>query len=454
MNALPTNSTSQLNTIMCHFVKRTGQLCGSCEEGYGYPVYSYAINCVNCTQSGFKRNLLKYIIIAFVPLTIFYLFVVVFKISITSGNMVGYILTSQVLTMPLLLRPITRPEHDQTTGTLLLIAYFAIWNLDFFRTLYSPFCIHPKMTSVQVTALDYLIGVYPLLLIFLTYVAITLHDRYSIVVRAWKPAYRVFMKFRKEWDIRGSLVQAFSTFLVLSYMKFMNVSFDLLFPIHIKTVDNKNLKKTYLLNNPDMEYFGREHLPYGILAIFMLTTFNILPLIILLLYPCRTVQRCLNYCGLFRQELKAFVDTFQGCYRYKPRDCRYFAGLYLLVKLLWFSVLALVRDSIIIPITGFMYSLLAITVVLTQPYHRKVHNKADTILFLLHSQVLFAATLRFYLRPGHAQIGLHYMYIIAVIPMSIVQFLYSGGKLIIPCRSYFSILSKTLTQLWKGANST
>jgi len=123
MNALPTNSTSQLNTVMCHFVKRTGQLCGSCEKGYGYPVYSYAIKCVNCTESDFKRNLLKYLIIAFVPLTVFYLVVMVFKISITLGNMVGYILTSQVVTVPLLMRAVTRPETDPSIGTLLLIMF-------------------------------------------------------------------------------------------------------------------------------------------------------------------------------------------------------------------------------------------------------------------------------------------------------------------------------------------
>ena len=95
------------------------------------------------------------------------------------------------------------------------------------------------------------------------------------------------MCIRQEWDIRGSLVQAFATFLVLSYVKILYVSIDLLTPVYLKTVDGGTLNQTYLFHAGDL--VGSEHLPFGILAVFMLTVFNILPMVLLFLYPCALV---------------------------------------------------------------------------------------------------------------------------------------------------------------------
>lgn len=44
-----------------------------------------------------------------------------------------------------------------------------------------------EMSILHVLVLDYVVGVYPLLLIVLTYTAVLLHDRYLIVVKLWKP---------------------------------------------------------------------------------------------------------------------------------------------------------------------------------------------------------------------------------------------------------------------------
>ena len=156
-----------------------------------------------------------------------------FKLSVTSGNMVAYVLFCQIVSVPATQRHL---DEKHGIGLQLSIAVYSMWNLDFFRSLYRPFCIHPKMSSLHVLALDYLVGVYPLFLIFLTYIAVTLHDRYPLVVKIWRPMYRVFMCIRQEWDIRGSLVQAFATFLVLSYVKILYVSSDLLTPVYLKTV--------------------------------------------------------------------------------------------------------------------------------------------------------------------------------------------------------------------------
>ena len=377
-----TNSSHELNQEICGRFQRTGRLCSKCVNNHSLPVYSILyINCTECLRSEFKLNLLKYLVVAFLPLTLFYIVIIVFKISILTGDLVAYVLTCQIVMSPITIGSMYRATSGHLL--LLLVSFVAIWNLDFFRLLYTPFCIHPDMTTLQVLALDYLVAVYPIFLIFLTYTAVLLHDRYSIVVKIWRPAYRVFSCIRREWNIRGSLIQAFATFMVLSYVKILNVSFSLLIPVHLKNVHGEVINETYLISDAQLLYFGREHLPYGILAIVMLSIFNILPTLLLLLYPCGCFQKCLTCCGIRSVTLHTFMDALQGCYRYKPRDCRYFAGIYLCVRIIFLATCAVINDRMIITFAGVYFALLAIIVTFVKPYRQEIHNKVEVAIFSL-----------------------------------------------------------------------
>jgi len=241
-----TINVSSLNKEMCGSLNRKGQLCGKCVAGYAPPVYSYKIGCMKCEESQFTKLLFWYMTVAFLPLTGLYFLVITFKISATHGSMAGYVLLCQVLTTPMMMRLLTAANYYSgsklnTTAQVInyLFSLMAVWNLDMFRSYYTPFCIHPKMSTLHTLLLDYLIGVYPLFLIFLTYIAVLLHDRYSVVVRMWRPVYRIFACIRKEWDIRGSLIQAFVTFFILSYIRILNVSFDILTPVRLVSVKDE-----------------------------------------------------------------------------------------------------------------------------------------------------------------------------------------------------------------------
>ena len=375
-----TSNLHELNQDVCGHFQRTGRLCSKCMDNYSLPVYSSSIECTKCLRSDISLNLSKYLAVTFLPLTLFYIVIAVFKISILTGDFVGYVLACQILTSQVTIGNTSRVDHFFTYSSHI---FFEIWNLDFFRPLYSPFCIHPDMTTLQVLALNYLVAVYPLFLIFLTYTAVLLHDRYSIVVKIWRPAYRVFSCIRREWNLRGSLIQAFATFMVLSYVKILNVSFSLLIPVNVKNVSGEAVNVTYLASDAELVYFGREHLPYGILAIVMLSVFNILPTLLLLVYPCSCFQKCLTCCGIRSVTLRTFMDALQGCYRYQPRDCRYFAGIYLCVRILFLATFAVINDRMIISLTAVYFTLLAIIVTIVKPYRRELHNKADVAIFSL-----------------------------------------------------------------------
>ena len=71
-----TESKYHVTEEMCGDANRTGQLCGECLEGNGLPVYSYSLHCVTCSETELNFNILKYITVAFLPLTLFYFFMI------------------------------------------------------------------------------------------------------------------------------------------------------------------------------------------------------------------------------------------------------------------------------------------------------------------------------------------------------------------------------------------
>ena len=164
------------------------------------------------------------------------------------------------------------------------------------------------------------------MLILLTYFASKLHSQgFRIVIWAWKPFQLCLMKIRKKWDIYTPMIDIFATFLLLSYHKLLSINFDLL--AFITPMNSTgNVVGTYLYYDASYEYFGRDHLPYGLVAVFVFVCFNLLPILLLLLYPMKWFQRCLNLFKLSHFALHTFVDSFAGCYKdgTEPgtRDCR------------------------------------------------------------------------------------------------------------------------------------
>ena len=392
------------NTIVIEEIEwrnREGQLCGKCKEDFAPPVYSYDLSCVKCSQNEpFISNLVKYCVIAFLPLTFFFIALVTLRISATSPLLNAFVLVCQVLTSPLqvilIYFTISKLQKSFVILLALIISFGGIWNLDFFRTLYPQFCLHPNMNILQVLALDYIIAAYPLLLIVITYFLVELHDHNCrIVVLLWKPFRRCFAHFHRQWDIRTSLIEAFASFLLLSYVKFLSVSLNFLLPVYLYNVHGE-LMEPYLYYDGTVEYFGKQHLPYAILAIAVLIMFIILPLLLLCLYPCQCFQKILNFYGLRCQVLHTFMDAFQGCYKNGTdgtRDCRYLSAVYLFIRIVFFVITAVSLSfsvDLIYFLTGILFSLLTILIAVLQPYKFPIYNIIDIMLNLVASLFFFS----------------------------------------------------------------
>ena len=383
---LPLN-VSQLNTRMCGHLHRTGQLCGQCEEGYKQPAYFYGSKCVICNSTTL-HNRLKYIAIAFIPLTFFLLIILCFRISATSAKLNAFVLFSHTVSAPpMVIAVLSAVQSWPKVVVQVGATLYGIWNLDFLHTLFSDICL--DLSSLQVLALDYAIAFYPLLLMIIFYVLIELHDsNCRPIVYMWKPFSRCLSHFRRQWNARASTVDAFVTCLLLSYTKLLSVSADLLVPVWVYDLRNQT-SRISLYYDTTIGYLNKEHLPYAILALVVLFFFILAPLLLLILYPMECFQRCLGHFRVRWHAVHIFADSFQGCYKdgtNGTRDCRYFAAMYLLVRIIMNIIFESLVNSIIVlfweSIAVFFFS---ISIAVAQPYkpRYRIFNTIDTVLTLL-----------------------------------------------------------------------
>ena len=376
----PNNSEALINGSVCTKFSRTGLLCGDCEAGHSPFVLSYNLSCVKCPDG--NKNWWKFILVGFLPLTFFYFFVVIFNINVTTSRLHGIVWFSQGLSMPALVRVLMLAadnEHLLKVAKICLL-FYSFWNLDLFRSIIPDICLN--VSTLQALALDYTIAFYPFLLIFLSHLVIKLYDsKLTFLVMAWRPFRALLVNFRQSMNIRTSVIDSFATFFLLSYIKILSISSDLLIPTQIYELGS-NKSTLGLYYSPSVAYFGEEHLPYAILAITVLTLFVCVPTAILLLYPFQFFQKFLSFFPLNWHFLHAFVDSFQGCYKdgTKPGtfDCRWLPALQLLLRPLLFMIFALTLSMIFFVYTVIAIIIYLIVVINIQPFKKDIVRYPST----------------------------------------------------------------------------
>ena len=74
--------------------------------------------------------------------------------------------------------------------------------------------------------MDYLVAVYPLLLLIFFYGLVTAYEKgFKPLVCPCKPFLYHTIMLRRKWHIKRTIKDAFITFLLLSYIKLLNTSF-------------------------------------------------------------------------------------------------------------------------------------------------------------------------------------------------------------------------------------
>lgn len=384
---------SDLNNFMCnvsnfsgdHYFcgqqRRQGMLCGQCEDGLGPAVMSYTHPCIECHWYGW----LLYLALSFIPATVLCALIIILRINVLSPPLNAVVLLSHVMVLYVNRMPCrflySADKNHLATLVQYIITLYGLFNMDFFVYVVPPFCISNRMSTLTVIALDYVVALYPLLLSAMIYFLIEVHDRGCwLFVWVWKPLHKCLAQFRQSWDIKGSIINAFATLYVLSFMKVISTSVRLM--LTTLTVNIMRERKwTNLYYNASCSLFHKCHCPYAIITLTTVAVVIIIPSLYIFLHPCKIFHkyRCFqcHKLQLANEIAKIFYHSFKDGLN-GTSDCRWFAGIYLLMRIV-IATAANWRTTQQIQLICSVVSLLLVAVF--QPHKRAAFNYIDSSLF-------------------------------------------------------------------------
>ena len=383
---LPSN-TSELNKYMCGSMNRKGWLCKDCIDGFGPSVTSTGYKCVNCT--GVWYGVPLYLLQEFVPITVFFLIILIFRIHLASAPMTCFIMYSQLRAIEVLLDP-QPPTSDILNKPFSKVtsAFYGIWNLDFIRYLLPAFCVSSKIQLTHILLFNYISSIYPIILILLTWLCIQLHDRnFRLIVWLWRPFHRCFIKLRRTWDTRRDMIDVFASFFLLSFCKMAYQSILFLECPRLARLDEEGKVSSQhaMAYDPSIicETTEIRFLFIAIAASVSVLVFNVFPALLLILYPIKGFRVLLSKCRLDCLALITFVEKFHGCYRDGldgGRDMRSFAGLYFFLRFVPFFFRITNNPNAIWSYLVFIFLASTLLIALVRPYKEMYMNVIDTFL--------------------------------------------------------------------------
>ena len=403
---LPTNPDN-LTQFFCSGLNRHGVLCGSCIPNYGPSVVSSA--CVYCPDEVVRYNWLLYLLVVFVPITIFFVFIFILSMSTTFGPLNAFIFFAQIITTTAKVDAegtvfFDSLANNDSTSVLAINAVqnlytvvYDIWNLNFFLPWIPPFCLSPNINSVSLKCLSYLSALYPLILLILFWITISLYNRgVRPCVMIIRPFHRCLARMRGWLKLQRPIAGGIALFLVISYTKFTFVSFELLVPTSLFNTSGAVVKQVMYWDG-DME-FGAPSAVYVTISVVLLVLFGFIPPILLilpsLLHAIGRVCTCAHrVIGKLQPsgKLQQFLEVFHGCYKDGTNgtiDCRWFAGLYFCLRIVLFATFTAsltwmyqyTLQLIIFLFSAFLFAVM-------RPYKQDWINNVDTTIFLLMTAV-------------------------------------------------------------------
>ncbi len=396
-------SVIDLNDIFCDPLNREGSLCHQCKEGFGVAPLSLEFACAECPEVTWPWWIL-FFCLEFIPVTIFYLVNLVCQVSFAKAPFKCFVFISQISfwTMANIKSVIITRNKLSLFGKVffdIIKCLNGIWSLNFFFSVLPPFCISTYFNSVHLLYVWYLVALYPLLLVVLTYILHKLHDQnFKPIMYLWKPFRRFFISTRQVWDHKTSIVNVFSNFCLFSLSNILLV---------VATSFQWSIKKDLCLSSQSKPVLWVEpDVPYPDPGLFLLSLiFSVTTIAIIVLcacYPFKYTQLCLQGCCTTRIYiyLKAFFDVFAcsykdgtGAWKY---NFQYLSALYpgLQVVLLVCS-LFLVRSKIFLSfmLISFLLFSVALFVAILRPYKKSCHGVQESLLLFILALVTSFASL-------------------------------------------------------------
>ncbi len=367
------NLSEALDNFFCDS-RRQGILCGQCRLGNSTFYHSKKFQCGKNDTCPY--GILYFIISEILPVCIFFILVLLFDFSFTTGARNGFIFFSQMVT-------ILEFEHSSDDQLLKILQtgyslLYGIFNIDFFSVEQFSFCLFKDATVIDVLAFKYITIGFAFFLVIMV-----------IVCMSSTCCTKFCTAMKKKANTRDSVLHGLSSFIVICYAECVRVSFFILRKTTLRGAGDST--------GPTVAFYGgynyleKDHIMYAIPAIISLASITFFPAMLLLTYP--SFLKILAICKLSEHRLVLGVlrvtrinslipmfDVFQSSFKDK---FSFFAGLYLIYRVLILTPYSFSNDIFMHTITTALVLLLILGIhSVAQPYKKKIHNVIDSLLFL------------------------------------------------------------------------
>ena len=352
------------------------QCLSFCTSDTGVPINN--LTCINCTQYS-KYGIILFIVLELIPMTLMVIVIIIFNIQLTNGSINAVVFYSQLIAIIYSINGLNSSIHYSITIFQHLSAIpNYIFNLDFtpFLLNYIPLCISDHMSPLGAISFWYVIGFYPLLLLLLLYIWMTLYYKgYKCVVFITRPFHRCMARFWSMTGIEPSFTRSIPSIYILCFTQLTATSFKIL------SFDIGSNFDVVFYYDAKQGYFHKWHGLAGSIAIIVLLFLIILPTLCILFYPFKWFQKLLDCLHLRKPLLITLADVFTGPYKNGTEntfDYRFMAGLYLLARIIVLSQFIIGYQQyyvIAVPIALSICSIALVAIFLIfRPFQKTVHN--------------------------------------------------------------------------------
>ncbi len=367
-----------INQLLCTPKNRNGDVCGMCIDNHSVYYHSDRFKCQTCDYP--ELGPLFYVLSELLPVTIIFIFVIVFDINLMSGVASSFILFAQTLDF----FQVTLGSYVLPPGINILTQMywflFGFFNLEFFRTDKLSFCIFQNASTLDTLAFKYITTAYGLLLVCLLYILMNVCQCHKIIGKCRKNS------VSSQYTVMNGL----TAFLVLTYSQCAKVSFELLSQLNIN-IDGGLADKSVVLLAGHISYFGQQHLKYAVPAMIVLCYLFLVPIFLIghplyLLFKKYTSSKIFQKwddsnqtCSSFTLFTKPILDAFQAPYK---DNARFFAGIMFFYRLVISALFALNQTTL----TAFSSLEVFLIIVLMarsliHPYKQRLHNIIESVMF-------------------------------------------------------------------------
>ena len=403
---LPQN-LSELESVMCKPYNRRGRLCEECMEGYGVSI-ARSMHCKKCKSTALE--MLKYLSIQVLPSTVMFLAIMVFNIKLSKSPLNAFVLYSQVVFSVIYYdTKLHKPARYYgfkggfaSTSIDIAMMVYGIFCLNFhylfrFHKL-SQVCFRSPWKGVHILMLKYVEAFYPLVMLLVVYLCMYLHKKnFKPLVVAGRLAKGVVTRLCPQDSVGVNpserIANGLVAFITLAHTKLLFISLNLLIPNQIDEINGTtSVHHQALYFDPTVKFFGREHIPYVVVALVVLSLFVTLPILILTLTPLRPVTACFRL--VLRSKWYAmhyFLEIFQGWFKTGEDgsfDFRLVAAVFPILKCLLGAWVLLLTGLInrgrhvwLVPL--MLFQGMGLFFAVFRPYRKKAMNIYDSLLLSL-----------------------------------------------------------------------